>query len=518
MAQINRSCIKLINIEIPMKTKIIAVLLIALSISFIRAQDRGDYPDFNQTQDLILAQYDCGGDPDDTQCVAAFGSLKAHPSMAGVTIHGVLGASSGFSPKDNTPLFNLAFGERGVDWSHCQGESQWQPQVHEVRDKIMKQWSEFPEAGIWIAEGGQSGFTLAVVNSLLALNNPNCNEARIKNYIHVVQHSSTNEKYTDSTDLEKVKELCDYIKIDDGNWGGNGTPDYESNGDGQKDGTFFEGHLEVPFHRALLNSAMSDMNKNEYTRALWSTSDKLIDSVYRLTATYSCIPGPSKELNYDRSALDFSDHVATMWILSPGKGGTGINPATYYSIEAYFHCYVLTEKNPAVAGTTRLEAENDISIAGGNSIQVGGSVASDPSASGGKYITQQSNPKAAYDPHGTINDSRYYQPLKVSWAFNTTGKGKINLKFSYRSKEGSLCKMAVLLNGVTLKQNGHDVILQTTETSWQERSVSVTGLPAGTHVVEVGETGTSNKNPLEIDFIELSLPDPPGTTDRKSVP
>jgi hypothetical protein len=443
----------------------------------LSAQNRKDYPDFNLAEDLLLAQYDNGGDPDDTQCQAALGCLKAHPSMAGVAFHGVLSASSGWPPKDNTPLFNLAFGEKRIGWSHCRGKKNWQPQVHTVRDKIVKQWSKFPNAGIWIAEGGHNQFTLAVVNSLLALNNPSITEAKIKNHIHIVQHSSTNEKYTGSTVLNKVKGLCNYIKIGDGNWGGNGTPDYESNGDDAKS-------EEVPFHRALLNSAMSELNTNKHTRALWSTSDNLIDKVHKLTASYSCIPEP-------RSALDYSDHVAAMWILSPGKDGKGINLGTYYSIEAYFHCYVLTDKNPAVAGITRLEAENDVTISGGNSIQVGGAVASGASASGGKYITQQSN-----------------QPLKVSWAFKTSGKGNNNLKFGYKSKDGSARKMAVLLNGVALKENGSDVILQTTETAWQERTVTVSGLHAGTHVVEVGET-----DPLDIDFLEVTVPNAPDTTD-----
>ena len=73
--------------------------------------------------------------------------------------------------------------------------------------------------------------------------------------------------------------------------------------------------------------------------------------------------------------------------------------------------------------------------------------------------------------------------------------------------------MAVLLNGAALKQNGFDVILQTTERAWQERTVTVSGLPGGTHVVEVGEI---DKDSLDIDFLEVTLPNAPDTSDRGS--
>jgi hypothetical protein len=74
-------------------------------------------------------------------------------------------------------------------------------------------------------------------------------------------------------------------------------------------------------------------------------------------------------------------------------------------------------------------------------------------------------------------------------------------------------RVAVFFNGAALRQNSSDVILQTAEKSWQEKTVTVSDLPAGIHVVEVGEI---DKNPLDIDFLEVTVLNAPDTSDRGS--
>ena len=90
--------------------------------------------------------------------------------------------------------------------------------AHGNRGRAIEQtytrWQQTLSAGgdVWIAEGGQSDMTAAVVrllNQRLSVNT--------RNRIHLVQHSQWNEDHADRTDLAYVKANTDYIRIEDGN-------------------------------------------------------------------------------------------------------------------------------------------------------------------------------------------------------------------------------------------------------------------------------------------------------------
>lgn len=76
---------------------------------------------------------------------------------------------------------------------------------------------------VWIAEGGPSDFTAKVLRRISVVF-PSVNRSRI----HVVQHSSGenfNERQTSDTNIALVKQVANYIEIDNGNVPNNGTAD-----------------------------------------------------------------------------------------------------------------------------------------------------------------------------------------------------------------------------------------------------------------------------------------------------
>jgi hypothetical protein len=77
---------------------------------------------------------------------------------------------------------------------------------------------------IWIAEGGQSDFSAALVREL----RNRLPDADIKNSVHIVQHAYWNEEVTTPEDLAFVRDVATYHRIPDGNATGNGTPGFRS--------------------------------------------------------------------------------------------------------------------------------------------------------------------------------------------------------------------------------------------------------------------------------------------------
>ena len=92
---------------------------------------------------------------------------------------------------------------------------------------------------MWIAEGGQSDLSADVVRELLG-RMPDLDTRR---RIHLVQHSNWNEDKALDGDLRYVKATTDYIRIPDGNSGGNGTADLN---DPSYDGPFIATALAGP--------------------------------------------------------------------------------------------------------------------------------------------------------------------------------------------------------------------------------------------------------------------------------
>lgn len=104
------------------------------------------------------------------------------------------------------------------------GSTQWTAAVNTTAQK----WKAAVQAGndVWLAEGGPSDFTRDV---LIRMKQLGCTDAQLRARVHVVQHSTWNENETNNADLATVQNLTDYIKIADGNGGGNGTADLNNN-------------------------------------------------------------------------------------------------------------------------------------------------------------------------------------------------------------------------------------------------------------------------------------------------
>jgi hypothetical protein len=99
----------------------------------------------------------------------------------------------------------------GTSGGWLSAHKKWRPAVKEAA----KRWSAAIKAGgdIWVKEGGQSDFTADVVRKIkrrhLFLNT--------RRRVHVIQHSSWNERHADERDLAYVKKKTDYVKIRDAN-------------------------------------------------------------------------------------------------------------------------------------------------------------------------------------------------------------------------------------------------------------------------------------------------------------
>ena len=84
-----------------------------------------------------------------------------------------------------------------------------------------RMWSETISNGgtVYVAEGGPSDFTAAVVREL-----PDAQRSSVT----VVQHSDFNTRETLDSSLDFLQDVTNYIRIDDGNQPNNGTADLET--------------------------------------------------------------------------------------------------------------------------------------------------------------------------------------------------------------------------------------------------------------------------------------------------
>lgn len=231
---------------------------------------------FDKERDLYLAHFDLKTDVDDIHSVATVATLLADHRLEGISYHAVAGAygSQGGLYVPANDLFDLAFGKH---WSDA----------HADRDKAVREVSRISlqalNAGgsIWIAEGGQSDFSAALVRELQA----RLPGTTLKDRIHIVQHADWNEKVTTPEDLEFVRREVSYHRIPDGNTAGNGTPDFR-----RDDVIDWRKHLT-----------------DERLTAIWNKAIAIAD-------TYNGADGRYLNESIKRGGLDFSDAAETTWI------------------------------------------------------------------------------------------------------------------------------------------------------------------------------------------------------------
>lgn len=174
---------------------------------------------FDITRDLLIANYDCKTDVDDLHSVAAFATVISLPKYKKLKFHavaGTYGTQEGLYVPPND-LFQLAFEK---NWSDAHVNIK--QAAFKVRDLAVRALRK--KGHVWIAEGGQSDFSAAVI--LLIQNE--LPDFEVLSRIHIVQHSDWNEEVTSPENLQFVKNTVQYHKIPDGNAVGNGTPGFRS--------------------------------------------------------------------------------------------------------------------------------------------------------------------------------------------------------------------------------------------------------------------------------------------------
>lgn len=232
---------------------------------------------FNQSKDLLLAQFDCKTDVDDLHSVAAFATLMAHPDYSGIQYHavaGTYGIQSGLYVPPNE-LFQLAFGD---NWTDAHADRQLA--LLKVKDRV----SKILDSGgnIWIADAGQSDFSALLIKSV-EQERP---DIQVKARFHVVQHSNWNENAASQELLQYVKKTSSYHKIPDGNEVDNGTPG---------------------FHTYNYSHWRTEVKDNEI-RKLWELAVALGNQ-------YNGKDGRYNNKAIASGGLDFSDLSETCWIL-----------------------------------------------------------------------------------------------------------------------------------------------------------------------------------------------------------
>jgi hypothetical protein len=202
--------------------KLALTVLISALLSSCAFQENSE-PDllgrFDRDKDLYLAHFDVKTDVDDVHSVAGVATMLADPRFSRVRYHavaGTYGIQAGlYVPAEG--VFDMAFGQH---WSDAHGD--FDKALDEVRSLSIETLND--GGSIWIADGGQSDFSAALIRSIEDL----IPQSTVKDRVHVVQHADWNEEVTTAEDLAFVKESASYKKIPDGNATGNGSPGFRS--------------------------------------------------------------------------------------------------------------------------------------------------------------------------------------------------------------------------------------------------------------------------------------------------
>lgn len=176
--------------------------------------ERAVKPLFNTQRDLISLHYDHAPDKDDGQSAAAdrmilqslFGLswMKEHT----VAVSGAYGKNARQFNDRSDAVMDAAFHDAG-GWIDA----------HQDREAgiatLTKRWRAVLQAGgdVWVKEGGQSDVTAEIVKRLQVM----MPDLETRKRVHVVQHSTWNERETTDQALEYVKQHSDYIRIQDAN-------------------------------------------------------------------------------------------------------------------------------------------------------------------------------------------------------------------------------------------------------------------------------------------------------------
>lgn len=162
---------------------------------------------FNRNRDLVAIHFDHAPDRDDGH--AAVAALMVRDRL-NLNVQ-VVGGAHGVYNRDryDSESERVMFAVWGSEWLNAHSNRAGSISA------AVNRWTAVLAAGgsVWVAEGGQSDFTAAVVRTI----RNNHSEFDTRQRIHVIQHSDWNEDHALAEDLNYVRNNTRYVKIADGN-------------------------------------------------------------------------------------------------------------------------------------------------------------------------------------------------------------------------------------------------------------------------------------------------------------
>ncbi len=202
---------------------------------------------FDSSTDLVALHFDHGPDPDDGHAAAAGFVVHDYFSLPVVVVGGTTGVYSAdrYLPASEG-LMNQIWGSQWLD-----AHNNRQTSV----EQAARRWVGALAAGgdVWVAEGGPSDFTAAVVRFVQA----QYPEYNTRNRVHVVQHSVWNEDHALRSDLDFIRGNTNYIRVEDGN-DPNATADLR-----QENGSAFVASALSSAYRGVWQNAFNYLDPND---------------------------------------------------------------------------------------------------------------------------------------------------------------------------------------------------------------------------------------------------------------
>jgi len=275
---------------------LISVLLMSFASTFAQT--------FNKSTDLLLANFDLMPDMDDIHSLAALGCILKHEDYQDVNFWAVCGAYGKqdleYITSAQPEFMTLLFGPQNVHWTDAHND--WNASVTRVTADVVK----ILNAGgnVFVQEGGQSDFSYDVAQAAIAAG---VSATKIQNNFIIVQHSnyntnqSTEKSWLNSGDVN-------YIKIEDCNDAGNGTPAYKETS------------------TEYIMAARATSNPNAYAQRYWEMADDICKDWNRGNPTIVA------------GGIDFSDCGENWYIF-------GWNDK-YMTVQEFFDDFVTNDIGP----------------------------------------------------------------------------------------------------------------------------------------------------------------------------
>lgn len=195
----------------------------------------------DKSKDSVFFFFDNKPDADDIQAQAGVGTMLRDPRFSGLNYWGVLGTTgqqrSAFLNSDT--VMDSCLGAGNWVLSHPvtsspsgspRGTSLWNNALNQTESRALATLNGGGD--IFIVEAGQSDFSADLVRRIKERNS----NIKTKQRIHIYQHSTLpqfNERQTRKADLDYVMDNTDYVRVPNGNSGGNGSPQLKSNSGAQ---------------------------------------------------------------------------------------------------------------------------------------------------------------------------------------------------------------------------------------------------------------------------------------------